>query len=156
MNFRYLVLLCLLTLWSCEPTPYYQKLQKLDSMAWSTEQVIDFTTTIEDVATPYELQLVIDHQQDYRYENIYFKIITSFPDREAKEEQLTVNLADKKGIWVGNCSGDNCKCKVFLLDNFKFSTPGEYNFQIGQYTREENLAGINSLELRLYKKTESE
>jgi len=104
---------------------------------WPTTDKLTFTTDIEDIAAKYELQLIIDHLDTYRYENIYLKIFTKFPDQPDKEEQLSVSLADKKGNWVGNCSGNSCKCKVFLLDDFKFATQGSYTFELGQYTRDD-------------------
>jgi len=106
---------------------------------------------MEEIGPTYELQLVIDHTTSYRYQNLYFNIVTSFPDREAREEQLTVDLADKKGNWLGDCSATKCKTKVYLLESFKFPAKGEYGFELRQYTREASLAGVNGLELNLFK-----
>lgn len=147
---RWFYLFTVLFLASCGPTPHFSELVELDNTKWTTEEVIVFSPLIEDLDSAYDLHLIIDHNQNYSYENIYFKIITKFPDQNSQEELLSVDLADNKGQWVGNCSGDDCKCKVYLLENFRFPSSGTYHFEIGQYSRDENLAGINSLELQLY------
>ena len=149
---RYLALLsALLFFLSCGPTPYYSEIHELNNEEWTTDEAVIFSPSISDTSAVYELQLIIDHETTYRYENIYFKIKTKFPDRADKEENLSVNLAKSTGAWVGNCSGEACKCKIYLLENFKFPALGDYTFEIRQYTRDENLTGLNSLELQLYK-----
>lgn len=145
-----------LFIFGCGPTPHYSELYELNSERWTSEEVVTFAPTIEDTTAVYELQLIIDHLTDYRYENIYFKIKTKFPDREDREENLSVNLATSTGAWVGKCSGEQCQCKIYLLENFKFPALGDYIFEISQYTRDENLAGLNSLEMQLFKVEEGE
>ena len=147
---RYLVLISLLFMMGCGPTPEYSESRPLNSEGWAEAPVI-FDIDITDIEPRYELQLLIDHTTAYRYENIYFEIKTVFPDRDPREEQLSVNLANKKGQWQGDCSGESCKIKVYLLESFKFPAVGDYTFELRQYTREESLAGINGLELRLFK-----
>lgn len=139
------------SLFACGPTPYYSDIHELNNEKWTTEEVVTFSPSISDTSSVYELQLIIDHQDTYSYENVYFKIVTKFPDREDREENLSVDLATKTGAWLGKCSGASCKCKIYLLENFKFPALGDYTFEIRQYTRDENLSGINSLEMQLYK-----
>jgi len=138
---------------SCGPSPLFSETLDTSPQGWTTAEELTYEIEVEAVDQQYELQLLIDHSTEYRYQNIYFKIKTGFPDRDAKEEQLSVDLATKSGEWLGDCSAAKCKTKVYLLDNFKFPTAGTYTFEISQYTREENLKGINSLELSLFQKT---
>jgi len=144
-------ILSLYCLCSCGPSPHYSSTVELTASGWSYEDKAQFQPTITDTTSVYELQLIIDHQDAYTKENIYLAITTGFPNQEEKREQLTIDLASNDGKWVGNCSGANCKCKVFLLENFKFPVPGKYDFTIEQYTRESLLKGVNSLTLELYK-----
>jgi len=144
-----------MTFLGCGPTPYFSESYDLDPAGWTSDEKILFQPEIADTSASYELQLVIDHETTYDYENIYFRIKTTFPDRPSQEENLSVDLASKTGQWVGNCSGGHCKAKVYLLDNFKFPTKGTYGFELWQYTRDNPLAGINSLELELFQKEKS-
>lgn len=149
-----ILILALVVFQSCGPTPVFSELQEVSSEGWTTMQPLTFDFSVDDVESKYELQLVIAHQTSYRYQNIYFNIITSFPDRPSKEEELSVDLAEKSGKWLGDCSTRECDTKVYLLENFKFPATGNYSFEISQYTRNENLKGVNSLELRLLKNEE--
>lgn len=149
---KWLSTIAVLLLIGCGPTPEYQEEKEIDPLAWSSNEVIDFKTSITDTTFIYELQLIIEHTPAYKYQNIYLQIETLFPSQEPKSEQLSIDLATKTGEWVGNCSGGSCKCKVFLLDNFKFPAPGNYGFNVRQFTRDESLAGIAGLRMALYKK----
>ena len=149
---RILLFVTVLCFVACGPTPYFSESFDIDPEGWRTENEVVFSPTITDTTATYELQLIIDHKTDYRYENIYFRIKTLFPDRPTQEENLTVDLATKKGKWVGKCSGENCKVKIYLLDNFKFPSIGKYSFDIRQYTRDEQLTGVSGLQLELYQK----
>jgi len=148
---RYWAVVLISFVLGCGPTPYYSERHELETEGWPTDEKLSFVTQIDDTESFYNLHLIVEHLQAYSYENIYLKIQTTFPNKEVREEQLSIDLADKKGVWVGQCSGDNCKCKVYLLENFKFPEIGGYTFELRQYTRDENLAGITSLEMQLYK-----
>lgn len=147
---KWLVSICVVACLGCGPNPYFSESVEINPLGWTGDNAIKFSPEIMDTSSVYELQLIIDHQSDYRYENIYFLINTYFPDGISNEEKLSVNLATNKGEWVGKCSGENCKLKVYLLENFKFPSPGKYGFELSQYTRDEPLEGINALSLKLY------
>lgn len=147
---RGLLGICILVWMGCGPSPYFEESIEINPLGWSSDNDIRFNPEITDTSAIYELQLIIDHQTTYRYENIYFSISTHFPDGTKSEEKLSVDLATNKGKWVGNCSGESCKLKVYLLDNFKFPEPGKYGIELSQYTRDEPLEGINELAMVLY------
>ena len=148
-----LSMLSLGILLSCEPQPFYEEKIELGTDGWATETPLSFKTEIQDTAIIYNLELVIEHTPDYRYQNIYLNIKTLFPHQDSREERLSIDLADKKGKWIGKCNSKSCKCKVYLLDNFKFPTPGNYGFELSQDTREETLTNIRSLTLQLFNST---
>lgn len=148
---RSLIILTLFLI-SCGPRPIYEEEKTVSSTSWSTEEPLDFETSIADTAATYELQLIVEHTPNYKYENIYLQIETHFPSQDPKTEQLSIDLATNKGEWVGNCSRNACKCKVYLLDNFKFPAQGDYRFIVRQFTRDESLSGILGMKMALYKK----
>ena len=96
--------------------------------------------------------LNIDHNTSFSFQNLYINITTEFPNSESKEERLSIDLAEQIGKWVGDCNAEKCKTKVYLLENFKFSDPGQYTFTMEQFSRQENLKDINSLQLQIYSK----
>jgi gliding motility-associated lipoprotein GldH len=142
-----LALLFLLT--ACEESVLYTETVEIDSDFWTYDNPVSFSINATDTSLVNELQLIIEHSQEYAYENLYIKVFTQFPDGKTREERLSINLADKKGKWIGNCRGDNCKLKVYLMEHFKFPQPGNYKFTFEQNSRIEKLNAIKSLQLKM-------
>lgn len=135
---------------SCQESPIYDQVLELSADSWSYQDTLEFEISAPDTAGIYELQLDIKHREDYAYENLYMMVTTQFPDGKEKEERLSINLADKSGKWLGNCNGEQCRLKVYLLEKFKFPGEGRYTFKFVQHTRDANLYGIDALKLQLY------
>jgi len=138
-------------LFSCSEPVFYSEKQEVDPLSWTYDTSKTFSVDITDTDPFYDMHLTVGHTTAYRYQNMYMRIITSFPETEDKIEQLNIDLAEKNGQWIGKCSGDNCKVKVYLLEKFKFADTGPYTFSFEQYGRENNLEGIESLELEILK-----
>jgi len=98
----------------------------------------------------YNLHLLVTHSKEYDYENVYMKIHTKFPTKDKREEQITIQLANKRGEWEGKCNSSSCTVKVFLLESFKFPEKGDYTFSFEQFTRDSELVGIEKLHLQLF------
>lgn len=141
----------LLLMVSCSEAPFYSEMQEVDPLSWTYDTSKSFTVDITDTAPFYDMHLTVGHTTAYRYQNMYMRIITSFPESEDKVEQLNIDLAEKNGQWVGKCSGESCSVKVYLLEKFKFADPGTYTFLFEQYGRDKILEGIESLELEILK-----
>lgn len=141
----------LIFLVACQGKPIYQEQLILEDAFWTYNESLTFETDIEDVESNYALNLVIDHSDNYPFQNIYLRIKTVFPDEKITEEQLSIDLAEKSGKWQGKCRSGSCKIKVYLLESFKFPERGKYQFIFEQYTRSESLEGVNSLALSLHK-----
>ncbi|MBT8232887.1 MAG: gliding motility lipoprotein GldH [Saprospiraceae bacterium] len=149
-TFRFLALTILMSsVFSCSEDYIYSQNQIIDDGIWFYDDIKTFEVELNDVDILYSLHLLVKHSQDYKFENVYMKIHTTFPTIEKKEEQITINLSDKMGDWVGNCSGNTCKVKVFLLEDFKIPEAGSYSFSFEQYTRVASLEGIQELQLQI-------
>lgn len=106
---------------------------------------------VVDTLSNYDMHMDIEHTDVYSYQNIYLKIITNFPGGKRMHEQLSVDLAEKSGQWLGHCKGDKCKIKVYLLESFRFPEKGNYSFIVKQHTRDEPLEGINKIGFSVFK-----
>ncbi len=135
---------------SCQPTPVYEETLAVNQEGWLYEDQYSFEITVEDTISLHDMHLDIDHTPDFAYQNTYLNITTSFPKQEDKVERLNIQLAEKNGKWIGKCNSETCKLKVYMLDKFKFADEGVYSFSISQYSREENLKGIQSIGLKVY------
>jgi len=111
--------------------------------------VPSFTVPVKDTSQRQDLHLELNHSADFGYENLYLKIKTEFPNGDIKDEQLSIDLADGFGKWIGSCKKENCLIKIYLLESFKFAEPGDYKFSFEQYSREDQLKGIRSLNFKI-------
>ena len=144
------LLLLLLGLSSCQPNYVLNEEQVILEDHWTYDEIKSFDLNISNLEDIYDLNLIITHNKEYSYENIYMKIHTHFPSIEKKSEQITIQLADKKGQWLGKCKGEECMIKVYLLEGFKFPEVGDYTFSFEQFTRDESLKGIKKLTLQVF------
>lgn len=150
--FAYILLTCtiLTCLMSCTETPFFEKQVDIPSSIWSYGNKPVYEVSIVDTANHYDLFLEVDHSIDFSFQNLYIKITTGFPKIEDKTEQLSIDLANKKGEWKGSCNNNDCVAKVYLLEGFKFADAGNYTFTLEQFSRQEKLEGINSLNLQIF------
>jgi gliding motility-associated lipoprotein GldH len=145
----YLFTLSLL-LTSCGPDFLLNEEQEVLSEFWQYDDMKSFDVAIDDISLKYNLHFLVTHSKEYDYENVYMKIHTKFPTKDKREEQITIQLANKRGEWVGKCNSLSCTVKVYLLEGFMFPEEGDYTFSFEQFTRDSELMGIEKLQLQLF------
>jgi len=147
---RGLLLFCSFILfYACSETPFFESKIEIPEANWSYEYIPSFTVPVKDTTQNHDLFLELKHSPDFSYQNLYLKINTTFPNGEIKEEQLSIDLANNLGSWIGKCKGGSCQINIYLLENFKFSDPGDYKFAFEQYSRSKELKGIQSLSFKI-------
>lgn len=150
MKQLFFLLLIVITIFSsCDKGLIYNHSAKIINKEWKYDQVLKYDISTVDTSEYYELMVVIDHDKAFSYENFYILITTEFPDGTKMPDLVSIQLADKMGSWVSNCSGSSCSIELVLQDRFRFRQVGTHNIYIENYSREE-LAGIESIELKLY------
>ncbi len=140
-----------LLLSSCGKDRMFFQKNEVSPEGWPYNQEIDFQVEVDDTTGSYDLELHIEHDRSFSYQNIYLDIITVFPDGRKTEQELSVELADDFGQWTGNCKGTDCEVVVDLIKKISFQLPGNYGFLISQHSREESLKGIKSISLGVAK-----
>lgn len=150
MRFYILFVFCSLLFVACDNGNYlYQETKSINKSGWTHSDSLDFNFEIKDTSIVYSLILDVNHTTDYPYQNTYFNISTAFPSGRNLKQQLSSDLANKGGVWYGDCSGKNCTASINLQEKAKFDEVGDYKINIAQYSRDSSLLGINSLSLKL-------
>ena len=149
-NISYLLgMFALLLIWACGEGFDFEKKQTIGNKGWAYSDVLDFDLNIADTTTIYNIYLEIEHATDYSKQNLYTLIHTKFPSGERLKEQVSLELADKRGKWNGNCSSSSCTLRIPIQEGAFFSQAGQYTFSVEQYMRQNPLAGIKSIALML-------
>ena len=134
---------------TCGEEHYYRQSVTFPENQWALADTIDFAMDITDTTAKYDIMLDILHEPDYAYQNIYIKILTKFPDGETLEQTLSVDLADSKGQWYGECNRNSCNVRIVLQKQAIFDRIGGHLFKIIPYMRSDTVRGIQGVSMLL-------
>lgn len=145
------IFLLLTFLTGCGKSYFYSEITEIPAQTWTYANVLSFEVNVEDVTAQYNLLLDITHDVDFPYQNIYLKFHAIEPTGRETVTQVPVDLANKGGVWFGDCDDEWCQLEGFLQKGLKFSEAGKYTFKLEQYMRIEALEGIQSVGLKIEK-----
>ena len=155
---------CSLQLLSCTQIDLYEKVVPVPAHQWRSPFKPQFTFQIKDTTVPYQLYLLLRHNNKYRYNNIWVNLWAKGPDDTLQKLALELPLASKEG-WLGTGMDDIFEHRIRVGeeagrfsffqpggDGFHFTKPGEYTFMVEQIMREDPLPDVMNVGLRLEKK----
>lgn len=134
---------------ACGPSPYYAEYEHLPSYGWTYADSLAFSFEIRDTAELYTLFLHLEHSPEFPYSNFYVRIHTRYPNGEELMQPVSLELADKTGLWFGRCGRKRCSLSIPLQSKVRFDQKGRYDLVIEQYSRRDTLPGIFALGLSL-------
>jgi gliding motility-associated lipoprotein GldH len=154
---------CLL-LPACTTIDLYEKVVAVPKHQWQSSFKPEFTFQIKDTTVPYQIFILLRHNNQYKYNNIWVRLRAKAPADTAQALSLELPLANKEG-WLGTGMDDVFAHRIrvgteagkysFLkpaTDGFYFSRPGEYSFALEQIMRDDPLLNVLNVGLRLEKK----
>ena len=151
MNKSALLVLVLSTIFftGCGPDTIYERAYEISNGEWFYSDTLTYEVTIEDTLAIYNLYLDLEHSREYPFENMYVRIHTSFPTGDKLSKQVSLELANQAGIWIGECGSEACDITIPIQMGAYFNEPGQYTFSLEQYMRRNPLPGVNSVALRI-------
>lgn len=145
----WLLVVVVVSLVSCGPDYIFEEQKAIDAAGWAYTDSIRFEFEIRDTATIYNQSLVVEHSTDYGFQNLYVKVHTVFPDGQRNSQVLSLELANRVGMWFGNCNEESCELNIPIQNNIFFPMTGTYAFILEQYMRKNPLEGLQSFELKI-------
>lgn len=133
---------------SCGPKIIYQDKQEI-AKPWSYNKPVTFDFEISDTTSAYDLTLDVDYSANFSFENMYFKVTTTFPDGKQVNHPLSIQLAGKNGEWIGSCSGEKCTAPIALTSAAYYRSAGKYRISFEQYSRQDTISGIDGLQFTI-------
>jgi gliding motility-associated lipoprotein GldH len=146
------------TFWftSCETVDLYEKNVAIPDQAWKSSFKPQFKFTIKDNSVPYNIYIVLRHNEKYNYNNIWLALSTRVPgDTTVQKVQYELPLANSEGWLTNDAMDDLYEHRILITPGstpFYFKKTGEYIFKIEQIMREDPLQNILNVGLRLEKK----
>jgi gliding motility-associated lipoprotein GldH len=130
----------------------FEKKYNLEKGQWMYSDTLNFQFDIKDTMEIYDIVLSVKHTPQYPLQNLYTNIYTKFPSGERIKQLLNIDLADNTGKWNGECSSSECNFEIPIQPSAFFNGIGTHTIMLEQFTRNEPLLGINSIELKLVDK----
>lgn len=141
---------------SCNTIDLYEKSVSIPGHSWKSDYKPSFTFTIKDTSSPYQLFVVLRHNDKYSFNNIYLNISTRQPDQDSiQTARYDLRLATDNEGWLASGMDDIYEHRIQLTPTggeFYFKKPGNYTFSIEQIMRENPLNNVLNVGLRLEKK----
>lgn len=134
---------------ACGKQYEYQKTIEINNQTWNYADSLVFEFDIKDTLAIYNLYLDIEHHPDYAFQNLYTLIHTYFPAGQHLKENLSLELSNPAGIWMGNCNSNTCQLSIPIQQNAYFNQTGEYRIVIEQFMREEAIDGIQAFTFKV-------
>lgn len=135
-------------------TDLYEKVVPIPKHQWQSSFKPSFTFNVTDTAAQYQLFLIVRHNNQYKYNNIWVTLSAKGPTDTARKFTLELPLASKEG-WLGAGMDDVFEHRIaFVLDpqKFSFARSGNYRFTVEHIMREDPLPALMNIGLRLEKK----
>lgn len=148
---RFLFAFCMATFLfsSCGPEVIFEKELEIPAGGWTYQDTLHYEFEIVDTSKIYNLFLDLAHTTAFASQNLYVKLYTGFPNGQRPAQRLSIDMADKTGAWLGNCSGEKCQLNIPIQSNAYFDQVGTYSFTVEQFMRMDSLPGIESAAFRI-------
>lgn len=147
---------CAFFLSACSSIDLYEKSVSIPGHSWKSSYKPSFTFTIKDTSSPYQVYLILRHNDKYNYNNIYINIKTQQPGQDTIQQgQYDLELATNEKGWLASGMDDIYEHRIPLTASdrpFYFIKPGNYTFTIEQIMREDPLKNVLNAGLRIEKK----
>ena len=150
---------------SCTKINLYEKVVPVPAHQWQSSFKPQFTFDISDTTAPYQIYILLRHNNQYKYNNIWINLWGKAQTDTAQKLALELPLASKEG-WLGTGMDDMFEHRIRVgneaskfpfvkpaEEGFYFTKPGTYTFTVEQIMREDPLPYIWNVGLRLEKKT---
>ncbi|MDI9319489.1 MAG: gliding motility lipoprotein GldH [Phycisphaerales bacterium] len=162
----------LLTLLSgCVSSPYYQKSFNIPNNKWAQDFKPNFIVDIDDTSVHYNIHFIIRHTNLYAYSNIWLWVSVKQPGETTfTRTRIEIPLANLQGRWLGEGMGEIYEQRRMIVLNHNeipvtdalisiseesinqlFSKKGRYEIRLEQNMREQSLADVLHIGIRIEK-----
>jgi len=140
---------CLFLCCACGPATLYEETKQFPESTWAYDDPANFVFEVVDTVQRYDIVLTVDHGIAFANQNFYVLLTTTLPSGSTNQQEVSLQLAGEFGAWLGNCGSTNCALSIPILENVRYGVPGAYQLTVAQHTRNNPLAAVNSIGLRV-------
>ena len=140
----------ILYLSSCTTVDLYEKNVSIPRHEWRSSFKPEFSFTITDTVSLYQLLLVLRHNERYNFNNIWINLYSQPPGDTLHKAAYELQLATNEQGWLASGMDDIYEHRLKLTDNIMLKR-GEYKFIVENIMREDPLLNVMNVGIRLEK-----
>ena len=118
---------------------------------WEMNNIIKLDVEIKDTMSLHNIYFNIRNAGGYQFSNLYLFLTTITPKGEQARDTVELTLADERGKWLGDGSGDIWDNRILFKRKFRFPEAGLYHFEFQQAMRVNPLPQIMDAGMRIEK-----
>jgi len=152
MKYLFLILFSFLLFAGCDSKRVFEDYSEFKSRNWLVSDPASFEFEIKDASKKYNLYYNVRNSLEYPYARIFINYAVTDSSGSELTKKLTSNfLFDQKtGQPYGRSGlGDVYDNQFLLLENYSFKNTGIYRMQLEQFNRQDTLAGILAIGIRI-------
>jgi gliding motility-associated lipoprotein GldH len=119
----------------------------IPNLEWTYTDSLTYNFTITDTSKVYNMLLDVEHSPEYSWQNLYVRVHTTFPSGKQLSKNVSLDLADTSGKWLGDCNSKACHTVIALQPNAFFNPAGKYAVTVAQHMRQDSIRGVYSVGL---------
>ena len=140
----------LITVFACNNGRVFGEYKTIPRAMWHRDSMFVFQVPVSDTIQNHNLFINVRNDIEYKYSNLWLFINIVKPgDSTAVTDTLEVTLADPTGKWLGNGFGGVKTNETLFKKNVFFPVAGNYEIQIKQGMRGQQLEGITEVGVRV-------
>lgn len=145
---RFLIICILLQ--ACNTVDLYEKDVTIPGFKWKSSFKPEFSFIIKDTSAPYQLFLVLRHNERYNFNNIWINLYSQPPGDTLHKAPFELALATNEK-WLASGMDDIYEHRIKLTEP-QYLKAGLYHFKVEQIMREDPLENVMDVGLRVEKK----
>lgn len=143
----------LISIFACNNSGVFGEYKTIPRATWHRDSVVIFQVPVTDTLQNHNLYIDVRNDIEYKYSNLWLFIDIIQPgDSIAVTDTFEVTLADPTGKWLGHGFGGVKTNELLFKRNVYFPVSGNYEIQIKQGMRGQQLDGITEVGFRVEKK----
>ena len=146
---RYFILILLAFLYSCDKKVVFDKNISIPDYKWDMNNILRLETEINDTISPHNIYINVRNGSGYEYSNLFLFMTTITPRGQVAHDTLELTLADVRGKWLGNGSGDVWDNRILFKRDYKFPEAGLWHFELQQAMRINPLPQVMDAGMRI-------
>ena len=143
---------------ACMHIDLFEKTVNIPNHSWKSEFRPEFTFTIKDTSSPYDVHLILRHSDLYHFNNIWLNVGIKRPGVDSTFTfKVNARLATNDKGWLGAGMDDIYEHRISLINdlinnNISLKQAGTYTITLQQIMREDPLENVLNAGIKLEKK----